>query len=201
MDHTTPRADTSQADPSRATTRTSDREDAKLLERLRENDQEALAVLYDRYGRLAYGLAYRVLGGSPDAEDVVQEAFLTIWRQAHRFDPERGSARSYLMTIVHRRAIDVLRRKSGKPELALEFSDFIPSGGRGPEEFASMSEERDRVRAALAELPGDQRRAVDYTYFQGMTIAEMAEREKIPLGTAKSRVRLALERMRRSMRT
>jgi RNA polymerase sigma-70 factor, ECF subfamily len=193
--------DVSQPDPSGAASRTSDREDAKLIERLRDNDQEALAMLYDRYGRLAYGLAYRVLSGSPDAEDVVQEAFLTIWRQAHRFDSERGSARSYLMTIVHRRAIDVLRRKSGKPELVLESTEFIPSSGRGPEEFASMSEERGRVRAALDELPGDQRRAVDYTYFQGMTIAEMAEREKIPLGTAKSRVRLALERMRRSMRT
>jgi RNA polymerase sigma-70 factor (ECF subfamily) len=201
MDHSAREAGTIQADPSTSDRRTTDREDAKLLERLRDNDQEALAMLYDRYGRLAYGLAYRVVGGSADAEDVVQEAFLTVWRQAHRFDANRGSARSYLMTIVHRRAIDVLRRKSGKPELALDAGDLIPSPGRSPEEFASMNEERDRVRAALDELPGDQRRAVDYTYFEGLTIAEMAEREKIPLGTAKSRLRLALERMRRTMRT
>jgi RNA polymerase sigma-70 factor, ECF subfamily len=192
--------DLRKSDPSPAPARTSDRDDAEALERLRDNDQEALAVLYDRYGRLAYALAYRVVGSAADAEDVVQESFLTLWRQSARFDRARGSVRSYLMTIVHRRAIDAVRRRAGRPQVQLDASDFVPSTARGPEDLASMSEERARVRGALNELPGDQRRAIEFTYFGGLTIAEMAKREKIPVGTAKSRIRLGLERMRRAMK-
>jgi RNA polymerase sigma-70 factor (ECF subfamily) len=179
--------------------RTIDTEDARLLERLRRNDRDALAAMYDAYGRIAYGLAYRVLGEAGDAEDVVQESFLSLWRQADRLDPKRGSVRSLLLTIVHRRSIDVLRRRSGRPERALDETQPIAAAAGDPVEYASQAEERERIRLALAELPAEQRSAIELTYFGGLTIAEMAERQDIPLGTAKSRLRLALERLRKTL--
>jgi RNA polymerase sigma-70 factor (ECF subfamily) len=178
--------------------RTTSEEDAVLLEGLRRNDGDALAALYDRYGRLAYSLAYRITGDASGAEDVVQESFLAFWRQAGRVDPNRG-VRPYLLTIVHHRAIDLIRRRAGRPERTLEALEAVPSTAPDPMDFASMTEERDRVRAALQELPDEQRRAVELTYFGGLTIAEMAAQEEIPLGTAKSRLRLALERLRRAL--
>lgn len=186
-------------DPPTTPSRTTDREDALLLERLRRNDRDALAGLYDAYGRLAFGLAYRVVGEAGEAEDVVQESFLTLWRQASRLDPNRGSVRSLLLTIVHRRAIDVLRRRPGRPERTLDEVAPLPSVAPDPSEFASLAEERDLVRRALDTLPADQRQAIELTYFRGLTVAEMAQEERIPLGTAKSRLRLALERMRTTL--
>ncbi len=155
----------------------------------------------DAYGRIAYGLAYRVLGQAGDAEDIVQESFLSLWRQAARLDPKRGSVRSLLLTIVHRRSIDVLRRRAGRIERALDEAHPIASAAPDPVEFASQAEERERIQGALAELPAEQRTAIELTYFRGLTIAEMAEQERIPLGTAKSRLRLALERMRKTLVT
>jgi RNA polymerase sigma-70 factor (ECF subfamily) len=186
-------------DPSAAPARTTNREDARLLERLRRNDRDALAAFYEQYGRLAYGLAYRIVGEAGEAEDVVQEAYLTLWRQAGRLDPSRGSVRSYLLTIVHRRAIDVLRRRSGRPERALVDAEQLPSAAPDPVEFASLAEERERVQRALQELPDDQRQAVELAYFRGLTMAELAQEQRIPIGTAKSRLRLALGRMRKTL--
>lgn len=186
-----------QSDPPATTGRTIDAEDERLLERLRRDDRDALAAMYDAYGRIAYGLAFRVLGDAGDAEDIVQESFLSLWRQADRLDVQRGSVRSLLLTIVHRRSIDVLRRRSGRPERVLDDAQPIASSVPDPAEFASQAEERGRIQAALKELPTDQRSAIELTYFSGLTIAEMAEQEGIPLGTAKSRLRLALERLRK----
>ncbi|MDZ4277567.1 MAG: sigma-70 family RNA polymerase sigma factor [Dehalococcoidia bacterium] len=186
-------------DPSASPSRTIDREDAELLERLRRNDREALAAIYDRYGRLAFGLAYRVVGEPQEAEDTVQESFLTLWRQAGRLDAARGSVRSYLLTIVHRRAIDALRRKSGRAERALDQIEPIVSPAPDPMEVASRGEDRALVQRALAGLPSDQRQAVELAYFGGLTIAELAQEQGIPLGTAKSRLRLALKRMRQTL--
>jgi RNA polymerase sigma-70 factor (ECF subfamily) len=178
--------------------RTTLEDDAALLAGLRRNDGDALAALYDRYGRLAYSLAQRITGDASEAEDVVQESFLAFWRQAARVDPARG-AKSYLMTIVHHRAIDLIRRRTGRPERTLETLEAMPARTPDPVEIASMTEDHDRVRAAVNGLPDDQRRAVELTYFGGLTIAEMAEQEAIPLGTAKSRLRLAMDRMRKAL--
>lgn len=188
-------------DPHLAASRTTDEEDARLLERLRRNERDALAALYDAYGRIAYGLAYRVLGQAGDAEDIVQESFLSLWRQADRLDAKRGSVRSLLLTIVHRRSIDVLRRRAGRIERALDEAQPIASAAPDPVEFASQAEERERIQGALQGLPAEQRAAIELTYFRGLTIAEMATQEQIPLGTAKSRLRLALERMRKTLVT
>lgn len=187
------------ADPPARPVRTLDRDDERLLERLRRNERDAMGALYDRYGRLAFSVAYRIVGEPGEAEDVVQESFLGLWRQAATLDPERGSVRSLLLTIVHRRAIDALRRRSGRPERALDDAAPLPSATPDPIEFASLAEERQRVQRAMQSLPEEQRQAVELTYFRGLTIGEMAEEQQIPLGTAKSRLRLALDRMRKSL--
>ena len=187
------------SDPSSAHHRTTNEDDAALVERLRRDDGGALAALYDRYGRLAYSLAYRIVGKTADAEDVVQDSFLAFWRQADRFDPARGAVRSYLLTIVHRRAIDAMRSRSVRKERGLEDTGPLLATAGDPVELASLAEERELVRRALAELPPGQRLAIELTYFGGLTVAEMAERQQIPIGTAKSRLRLALERMRKTL--
>jgi RNA polymerase sigma-70 factor (ECF subfamily) len=170
-----------------------------LLERLRANDRDALATLYDLYGRQAFGLAYRVVEDTKEAEDVVQEAFLALWRQSQRMDASRGSVRSLLLTIVHRRSIDVIRRRSGRPEVGIEKAATMAADLPDPADAASRMEDREVIARAMDELPPEQRQAIELTYFRGLTIAEMADRSGIPLGTAKSRLRLALERMRRTL--
>ncbi len=187
------------ADPATDAERLSIEEaDRRLLDGLVRNDRDAMAGLYDSYGSLAYGLACRTLGRTSEAEDVVQESFLAIWRQASRLDPARG-LRSYLLTIVHNKAVDRLRRRSRKPELALDELAPVTSEAPDPIEFAEALENREMVRTALGTLPDDQRRAVEMAYFGGFTMSEVAEQLKIPIGTVKSRLRLALGHMRRAL--
>jgi RNA polymerase sigma-70 factor (ECF subfamily) len=186
-------------DPLSTADRKSRQEDTALLERLRRNDREALAALYDMYGRLAYSLACRIVGNPADAEDVVQESFLALWRQSSQLDPARGSVRAFLATIVRRRAIDALRRRSGTPARPLEEVTALPADTTDPAEVASMTDERESIQRALKELPKEQREAIDLTYFGGLTIAEMAGLQNVPLGTAKSRLRLALDRLRNAL--
>jgi RNA polymerase sigma-70 factor (ECF subfamily) len=187
-------------DPIAAAERTVDEDfDRKLIEGLQRNDRDSLATAYDSYGGLAYALAARVMGVSSDAEDVVQESFLALWRQAPRLDAKRG-LRSYLMTIVHNKAVDRLRQKGRRPEAVLnEDAPFKTPDTETPEAVVEKASEADEVRAAMAGLSEEQRAAVDLTYFKGMTINDAAERLGIPVGTVKSRLRLALGHMRRSL--
>ena len=183
--------------------------DAALLEGLRRNDRDAMAELYDTYGALAYGLAHRTLGATAEAEDVVQESFLALWRQAARLDPERG-IRSYLLTIVHNRAVDRLRRRARRQEASLDptIAPDVRLAQPGaasldqtldPFEIASRTEDREVVRGALNTLSLEQRQTVELTYFGGLTTAEVAERTRVPVGTVKSRLRLALNHLRRRL--
>jgi RNA polymerase sigma factor (sigma-70 family) len=172
--------------------------DADLLRGLLADDRESLSALYDRYGGLAYGLATRTLGQGREAEDVVQEAFLALWRQARRIDPARG-LRSYLLTIVHNKAIDQLRRRARRPELALDSLRSLTSEGQDPLESAARQIDRKRVAQAVSALPAEQRQAVELAYFGGFTISEVARREGVAAGTVKSRLRLALARLRREL--
>ncbi|MGE0057966.1 MAG: RNA polymerase sigma factor [Dehalococcoidia bacterium] len=187
-------------DPTAATQRTTDEAfDQKLIEGLQRNERDALATAYDSYGGLAYALAARVMGVSSDAEDVVQESFLALWRQAPRLDAKRG-LRSYLMTIVHNKAVDRLRQKGRRPEAVLnEDAPFKAPENEAPETVVEKASEADEVRAAMAGLSEDQRTAVEMTYFKGMTINDAAEKLGIPVGTVKSRLRLALGHMRRRL--
>ncbi len=187
-------------DPTAAAERSSDEAfDQRLIEGLQRNEREALATAYDSYGGLAYALAARVMGVSSDAEDVVQESFLALWRQAPRLDAKRG-LRSYLMTIVHNKAVDRLRQKGRRPEAVLnEDAPFKAPDNEAPEKVVEKASEADEVRAAMSGLSEDQRTAVEMTYFKGMTISDAAEKLGIPVGTVKSRLRLALGHMRRRL--
>jgi RNA polymerase sigma-70 factor (ECF subfamily) len=158
-------------------------------------DQAALGELYDRYGGLAYSLALRVLGDSGRAEDCVQEAFLKLWNGAARFNPERGSLRTWLVAAVRNRAIDLLRGRGARERQEVELRADVGSTESGPDQLAAASLDRTAVRAALADLPPEQRRTVELAYYGGYTQSEIAELMKVPLSTVKGRMRLALEKL------
>ena len=158
------------------------------------SEQSALAELYDRYARTAYALALRVLRDEALAEDAVQEAFLSVWRTASRFVPERGRASTWILTLVHRRAVDVVRREERRRADSLE---RVPEqGGGSVDEDAWLRLQRERVREALRQLPDAQREALELAYYGGFTQSELAERLGQPLGTIKSRMFAGLTRMR-----
>jgi len=158
------------------------------------SQQAALAELYDRYGRPAYGLALRILRDEALAEDAVQEAFLCVWRGAARFLPERGKASTWILTLVHRRAVDLVRREERRRADTLELAPE-PGGGDVDEE-AWLRLQRERVQAALRQLPDQQREALELAYYGGFTQSELAERLGQPLGTIKSRMFMGLARLR-----
>jgi RNA polymerase sigma-70 factor (ECF subfamily) len=152
----------------------------------------ALAELYDRYGKVAYGLAFRVLQNSSLAEDAVQEAFLTIWRTAGTYVHERGKPSTWLLTVVHRRAVDIVRREQRRREpVAAE----TPAVGSPIDEEATSRERRRAVQEALRQLPADQRQALELAYYGGLTQSQLARQLGVPLGTVKSRMFAGLRRL------
>jgi RNA polymerase sigma-70 factor, ECF subfamily len=173
--------------------------DATLIAAVGAGDATALMALYDRYNRQAFGLAFRVLGDAATAEEVVQDAFMALWRAASSFDTNRGAVKSWLLTIVHNRSIDRLRAaKSRGGTVELEVADYA---GVNEDPWDSVTDEIDgaQVRAAVAELPTEQRTAVELAYFQGLTHQEIAERTQVPLGTIKGRLRLGLRKLSTSL--
>jgi RNA polymerase sigma-70 factor (ECF subfamily) len=171
--------------------------DEELLGRLAAGvDEAALSELYDRYQAQMYGLAMRITNDAALAQDAVQEAFVGVWRNAARYAQTRASVRTWMLSITHHRAVDILRRRratSPLPELedgtrALTTPDVWPEVARAADAAA--------VRGALAALPDAQRRTIELAYFGGLTQTEIAERESVPLGTVKSRVRLGLASLR-----
>ncbi len=155
----------------------------------------ALAELYDRFGRVAWGLALRILRDETLAEDAVQDAFTTAWRTASRFVPERASARTWLLTLVHRRAVDLVRREERRRTDPLD-ERFEVAGGGPAEDEVLLRLERERVQRALAELPDREREALELAYYGGFSQSELAERLGQPLGTIKSRMFTGLARLR-----
>jgi RNA polymerase sigma-70 factor (ECF subfamily) len=169
--------------------------DELLIDRLARRDERALALLYDRHGPSAFALACRVTGDRHAAEEVVQEAFLSLWRGAATYRPERGAGRTWLLAIVRHRAIDVVRAREARPRTTT--IDDLPLADRtDPAEAALAALRGAAVRAAVAALPPAQRAAVELAYFAGLSYPEVSDRLGIPLGTVKSRLRLALERLR-----
>jgi RNA polymerase sigma-70 factor (ECF subfamily) len=160
-------------------------------------DQTALAELYDLYGALAYSVALRVLGDRGRAEDVVQEAFLRVWNNAHRFDLTKGSLRAWLLATVRNRSIDYLRGRGAheREERELKTNIAISAPNQDPWHEVALSLERKAVRDALSNLPMDQRQAVELAYFGGYTHREIASMTRVPLSTVKGRMRLALEKL------
>jgi RNA polymerase sigma factor (sigma-70 family) len=168
--------------------------DEALVALAARSEQSALAELYDRYGRPAYGLALRVLRDDALAEDAVQDAFLALWRTAARFVPERGKASTWIFTLVHRRAVDLVRREERRRADTIEQAP--EQGGGSVEEEALLRFQRERVQDALKKLPDQQREAIELAYYGGFTQSELAERLGQPLGTIKSRMFLGLARLR-----
>jgi len=162
-------------------------------------DAEAFEVFYDRHGGAAYSLAYRILGERGAAEDCIQEAFISIWRTGGRFDPTRGSVRSWTLSIVRNRAIDVLRSRAGKaPKLTFDDEEILESrpSGELTEEEAMRHETATEVRGALSQLPDEQSKVIQLAYFGGFSQSEIAAMLNVPLGTVKGRMRLGLEKIR-----
>jgi RNA polymerase sigma-70 factor (ECF subfamily) len=158
------------------------------------SDDAALAELYDRFGRPAFGLALRMLRDRELAEDAVQEAFLAVWRNAHRFVPERAKASTWILTLVHRRTVDIVRREERRRADALELAPERMS--EGADESAWLRLQRERVQGALKQLSDPQREALELAYYGGFTQAELAERLGQPIGTIKSRMFTGLSRLR-----
>jgi RNA polymerase sigma factor (sigma-70 family) len=176
--------------------------DEELLAGLAAGRLEALDVLYERYKTMAYGIARRITGDDSLAEDVVQEAFLGAWRNADRYVPGRGSVKTWLLAIVHHRAIDAVRRRRPASELPAEAEGMrTPEPLTLPDVWGEVAGRLDAgaVQAALTALPALQREALELAYFGGLSQTEIAERTGAPLGTVKSRVRLALIAMRREL--
>jgi RNA polymerase sigma-70 factor, ECF subfamily len=167
--------------------------DEAVVALVARSDQEALGELYDRFGRVAYGLALRVLRDEKLAEDAVQEGFLAAWRNADRFMPERAKASTWLLTFVHRRAVDLVRREERRRAESLP--EATESSGSAAED-AWLRFERERVQAALRQLPDQQREALELAYYGGFTQSELAERLGQPVGTIKSRMFAGLARLR-----
>ncbi len=168
--------------------------DEALAARMALGDEPALAELYDRFGGVAYRLAVRVLRDRTLAEDAVQDAFLGAWRTAAAFDSTRGTVSTWLMTLVHRRAVDLVRREDRRKTDVLD--DAPIASHETTDEEAAVREERRRVQAALAQLPSDQREALELAYYGGLTQSELAERLGVPLGTVKSRMFAGLGKLR-----
>jgi RNA polymerase sigma-70 factor (ECF subfamily) len=168
--------------------------DEALVALMARSEEVALAELYDRFGRVAWGIAFRVLRDRALAEDAVQDAFLGAWRSAARFAPERGSVRTWLLTLVHRRAVDLVRREERRrvePE-----SDQQGAAEGGADDDALLRLERERVQAALARLPDRERETLELAYYGGFTQSELAERLGTPIGTIKSRMFSGLAHLR-----
>ena len=156
--------------------------------------EEGLAGLYDLFGRRAYGVALRVLRDETLAEDAVQEAFLTVWRTAAGYRPERGTPRAWIFTIVHRRAVDLVRREQRRRAGSIE--EYEEPAGDATDETVLVRAERARVRRALAQLAPAQRRVLELAYYGGLTQSEIAAELDRPLGTVKSVTFTALSRLR-----
>jgi RNA polymerase sigma-70 factor (ECF subfamily) len=170
--------------------------DEALVALVARSDESALAELYDRVGRVAYGLALRVVRDERLAEDAVQEGFLTAWRTAAGFRAERGKASTWILTLVHRRAVDLVRREERRRTDPLPEDLPGRQAGEPADEAAWLRYERERVQAALAALPDSQREAIELAYYGGYSQSELAEKLGVPLGTIKSRMFAGLARLR-----
>ncbi len=168
--------------------------DEALVALVARGEESAVAELYDRFAGVAYGLALRVLRDASLAEDAVQEAFVAMWRSAGRFAPERAKASTWLLTLVHRRAVDLVRRAERRRAEPLD--QLEERGSEATDDAVWLRLERDRVQQALRTLPDSQREALELAYYGGFTQSELADRLGQPIGTIKSRMFAGLARLR-----
>jgi RNA polymerase sigma-70 factor (ECF subfamily) len=173
--------------------------DRELLQRIAKSDTEAYRALFDRYAPTALALALRLVRHRPLAEESVQEAFFEVWRGADRYEEARGSVRAWIMTLVHNRAVDALRRELAQRRRADDATAYDPPVDDPAADIAEaldIPKERARVRAALDTLPDEQRQVLELMYFDGLSQTQVADQMTIPLGTVKSRAVLAMRKLR-----
>ena len=171
--------------------------DEDLISLVGQSDAEAFAVLYDRHSRAAYSLAYRMMGEKQAAEDLAQDAFLKVWRSATSYRAERGSVRTWLLSIVHNRAIDQLRSLGSRRRTQEKIEASAPKS-QPSEAFAESwrNSQREQVLEALSTLPPEQLKILELAYFSGYTHVQIAELLELPLGTVKGRMRLGLKKIK-----
>ena len=172
--------------------------DEDLMQLVHGGDAQAFEIVFDRHSRVAFSLAYRMCGRRAMAEDVVQEAFLSLWRSGARYDRSRGSVRSWVLGVVHNRAIDAFRRetvRAGKDVADDAALGRIESGERTDSEVVRRDEAH-TVREAVDGLPADQRQVIELAYFGGFSHSQIADMLKLPAGTVKGRMRLGLTKLR-----
>lgn len=173
--------------------------DEMCLRRLQAHDEDALAELYDRHGSLGFTLACRILDDRLQAEEVVQEVFLSIWRNADRYDPNRSNFRSWFLAIVRNRCFDKLRGRAARPRIAYEAEISEHSGSHDVAHEVARSLTAETVRQAMGGLPNEQRETLELAYYQGLSQAEISQRMAVPLGTVKGRVRMAMQKLREAL--
>jgi RNA polymerase sigma-70 factor (ECF subfamily) len=171
--------------------------DEELISLAGQGEAQAFAVLYDRHSRVAYSLAYRMMGEKQAAEDLVQDGFLKVWRGAEGYRVERGSVRTWILSIVHNRGIDQLRSTASRRRTQEKVEASAPVS-QPSEAFAETwrNSQREQVREALGTLPQEQLKILELAYFSGYTHVEIAELLGLPLGTVKGRMRLGLKKVR-----
>ena len=186
---------------SRSRLRSADRRalaDEELMQLVQNGEVDAFEVIFDRHASAAFSLAYRMCGRRATAEDIVQDAFLSLWRSGSGYDPRRGSVRSWVLSVVHNRAVDAMRRvgsKAGRDVPDEGIADRLPAAERTDAEVERRDDAR-QLRTALDELSPDQRRVIELAYFGGFTHNQIAEMLDLPPGTVKGRMRLGLTKMR-----
>jgi RNA polymerase sigma-70 factor, ECF subfamily len=174
--------------------------DAELVRRLQKRDPQALGELYDKYGRLAFSLIYRIVRDVGTAEDLVQETFLRVWNRSQGFDGDRGALGGWLLAVARNRAIDYLRSAGGKMRNAVELEETEhPSLYMDLEKEVLNSDRTRHLREAMEKLTPNQRSAIELAYFEGLSQTEIAERLGQPLGTVKTWVRMALKNLREAL--
>jgi RNA polymerase sigma-70 factor (ECF subfamily) len=173
--------------------------DIDAIRRAASGDADALAALYDRHSRIIYSLAFRIIGDTSDAEEVVQDVFAQVWRQAARYDTSRGAVIAWMLMMTRSRAIDRIRSRRGLPPVAPDswkgLAEMVDPA-QGPELTTLTADQIGRVREALNALPLTQRLAIQLAFYEGLTHVEIAERLEEPLGTVKTRIRLGLLKLR-----
>lgn len=171
-------------------------QDVELLQAIAAGDEQALARLYDRYRLILFGLTMRILNSRAEAEDVLQETLLQVWRRAADFDPARGKPFTWLVTLTRSRAIDRLRQRAARARLAESASTLVPDEASDAVTDTLHAEQREIVMRALAQLPEEQRQALYLAYYEGLTQSEIAVRLATPLGTIKTRMRSGMIKLR-----
>jgi RNA polymerase sigma-70 factor (ECF subfamily) len=178
-------------------------DDQTLLRLIVNARAEALSELYDRYSRLVFSLALNSVGDAATAEEITQDVFLRVWQRARQYRADRGKVSTWLTGITRNRAIDQLRRRGSRPEQHSVAWTDIPPGAEptvdSPERAAQLAMDRERVQAAIAQLPHEQKQVLALAYFQGLTQKQMAEALGLPLGTVKTRIRLGMQKLREAL--